>query len=244
MNKIAYALARTRLFHTISIIFDVVSVVYFFSSTLVFNQSIIPLEIIIGVYFAVEYVILLFSAKSKWGYIKNPLSVSNILIIVGYLVPPVSDLGFLRILRALRVIHLYQLIPDMKMLSPRVVKWEGILTRIAHILVLVVLVSELIYILQAPENKNINTPFDSFYFTISSIAKVGFDEDYLIGVEGKILSILVTIISLTLFFQLVEGLRKRGREQHVCPVCNETKHHEHHKDVCHFCDAKGRDLVS
>ena len=246
---------RSNYFHVISIGLDISAILYFFLSVFLWNRISIPLEFFFGTYFTLEYIVLFFASKSKVDYLKNPLSISNILIIVGYFSFAYLNLGILRIIRMLRVIHVYQLIPDMRMLIPNIVKWETMLTRIAHIIVLVVAVAEFIYIFQVQDNPVINEPFDALYAAITFIAQAGFGDIYLVGFEGKILSILITVISVSLFLQLLDALRKpKAADAYVCTVCGDKRHCEtmSREDMyernlaptCNFCDIKSRENVN
>ena len=119
------------------------------------------------------------SEQPYWHYIRHPLAISNVLIIIGYLAAPFWNLGFLRILRSLRVIQLYQIIPDIRMFTNRALLiWEKVLAMFFHVCVLTFIITPRWSLPAAVEdiNADINNRFDAFYFTTNAITKAGSGE--------------------------------------------------------------------
>lgn len=247
MNKTAYSISSSNLFNIISIIFDVVSIVYFFWFSFWLTAPLIPFEIALGLFFLIEYIILFLATDNKKKYILHPLAISNILIIIGYLAAPFYNLGFLRLLRALRVIHLYQLIPDIRSLNKSVVVWERLFTTLVHVVVLIFIFTEIILILQSDINQDINNRFDAFYFTTNAITKVGSGETIeLIGTQGKILTLIIAFLSLSVFVQLLDtakDVQRLNKERRKKKKLTEKELDQLYKDqLCIYCDIKQRDL--
>ena len=231
-----------RVFHAISFAFDIFSITYFIVQAFFLEAPIFPLEFVLGAYFLIEYVLLFLTSEDKWQYVKHPLSISNVIIIIGYILAPFYNFGFLRIIRALRVIHLYQLIPDIRMFTSRLLIWEKVGAVAVHLLVLIFIMTEIIYILQANINEQINSRFDAFYFTVNSVAKIG-DGITLVGTQGKILSLIITIISISLFIQLIELLRKTkeiSTEMKSRRFTKKDMKEIYTEQLCTFCDVKNR----
>ena len=245
MRKFAVTLTYSRVFHVVSVVFDIVSITYFIWSFFFLEEPLISFELLLGAYFAVEYVLLLLASERWWQYVKHPLAISNALIVIGFLVAPLWNLGFLRVLRAFRIAQAYQLIPDVRMFTNRIIFWEKLFATIIHVCVLIIIITEVVFILQADINTAINTRFDAFYFTANAITKVGDgDQIALVGVQGKVLTLIIAFLSLSIFVQLLDTARevqqmrltrkgkkpgsKRGKEIY-------TEH------LCTYCDTKNRD---
>ena len=240
-------------FHLVSIVMDVASISYFLYASFFIEVPIIPLELALGAYFLLEYIILLYASENKWQYVKHPLSISNVLIIIGFLAAPYWNLGILRILRALRIIHLYQIIPDIRLMTKRVIVWEKFLAAIIHAIVLIFLITEVVFLHQEDQNQDINTRFDAFYYTTNAVAKIGGGTDIaLVGTGGRVISIVIALISFSLFLQLIEGAREtmrarrrqenglRKRKKKVTAEDMEEIYTEH---LCTYCDIKNRDML-
>ena len=252
MRRFAVALTYSRLFHVVSVVFDVVGITYFVWSFFFLEVPLVPFELLLGVFFAVEYVLLLLASEKWWQYMRHPLAISNALIIVGYLVAPFWNFGFLRILRVFRVIQLYQIIPDIRMFTQRIVFWEKLFAVLIHVCVLVFIITKIVFVLQANINADITTIFDAFYFTINAITKVGDgDSITLVGVQGKVLTLIIAFLSLSIFVQLLDTAREvqqiritrkkqRGRKQSKRGKRKISKeiYTEH---LCTYCDIKNRD---
>ena len=250
MRSIAVSLTYSRMFHVASVVFDVVGITYFVWAFFFLAEPLVLFEILLGIFFAVEYILLLLASEKWWRYIKHPLAISNALIIVGYLAAPLWNFGFLRILRVFRVIQLYQIIPDIRMFTNRIVFWEKLFATFIHVCVLVFIITKVVFVLQASINADIETIFDAFYFTINAITKVGDgDSITLVGVQGKVLTLIIAFLSLSIFVQLLDTARevqqirltqkkrKSGRTQGRRKKTEEI-YTEH---LCTYCDIKNRD---
>ncbi|MDE0243567.1 MAG: ion channel [Candidatus Kaiserbacteria bacterium] len=242
-QRFAISATYSRIFHIVSVVFDVTSITYFIWSFFFLDAPLVHFEITLGVYFAVEYLLMFLASENGWRYVKHPLAVSNALIIIGYLAVPFSNFGFLRILRAFRIIHLYQLIPDFRLLTNRIILWEKFLAIIVHVFVLVFIITEAVFVLQAPINPEINMRFDAFYYTVNAITKVGDgDTIALVGVQGKIITLIIALISLSIFVQLLDMARSvqtiQLRKRRRLPKEIYSEH------LCTYCDIKNREKMA
>lgn len=251
MKTLSINITYNKLFHAISIFFDIFSISYFLYSSFFLDVPIIPLEIFLGIYFTIEYIILFIASEDRLKYIRHPLAISNILIIIGYLSAPFWNLGFLRILRVLRVVHLYQIIPDIRSVTKKIIIWEKLLATIMHALVLIFILTEVVFILQSDINEDINTRFDAFYFTTNAITKVGNGEGIkLVETEGRILTLIIAIISLSIFVQLLDTARETQRrrkekmESDNKKLTKKEMEEIYSEQLCTYCDIKERERIN
>lgn len=243
-RRFALSAAYSPGFHVISVIFDVVSISYFIWSFFFLETPLLAFELTLGIYFAIEYVLMFLASESGWRYIKHPLAISNALIIIGYLIVPFSNFGFLRILRAFRIIHLYQLIPDIRLLTNRVIVWEKLLAILVHVSVLIFIIAEIVFILQSPINPDINTRFDAFYYTTNAITKVGDgDTIALVGVQGKILTLVIALLSLSIFVQLLDTARSVQTMRTTAKKKQKPIKEIYSEHLCTYCDIKNREKI-
>ena len=250
MRKFAIRLTYSRLFHTASVVFDVVSIAYFVWSFFFLVEPLVGFELMLGAFFAAEYVLLLLASERWWRYMKHPLALSNALIVVGYLAAPFWNFGFLRILRVFRVIQLYQIIPDIRMFTQRIVFWEKLFATFIHVCVLVFIMTKVVFVLQASVNADIETVFDAFYFTINAITKVGDgDSISLVGVQGKVLTLIIAFLSLSIFVQLLDTARevqqirltRKKKRKGKGKAARGGGYEIYTEHLCTYCDIKNRD---
>ncbi len=251
MESIAVSITYTRTFHFISVIFDVASITYFLISFFMLESPLVPLEIFLGTYFLLEYILLFLASENRTEYMKHPLAISNTLIIFGYLAAPFWNLGFLRVLRSFRIIHLYQIIPDIRMMTDRIIIWEKVLAVFFHVCVLVFIISEVIYLLQVDINNDINSRFDAFYFTTNAITKVGSGETIeLVGLQGQIFTLFIAFLSLSVFVQLldtareVQQVRLRNKKEKMKKEAGRKTNEIYSEQICTFCDIKNREKIA
>lgn len=183
------------------------------------------------------------ASEDRWEYAKHPLALSNVLIIIGYLVAPFWNLGILRILRAFRVIHLYQIIPDIRLMTDRIALWERILALSFHVCVLLFVVSEIVFIAQSGINSDITSRFDAFYFTANSITQTT-SGIHLVGSDGRLITLLITFLSISVFMQIWDTARdvrsvivrkKEMTKQNLKEIYSEQ--------YCTYCDIKNREKL-
>ena len=132
-------------------------------------------------------------------------------------------------------------------LTNRIIVWEKVLALLIHVLVLIFIMSEIIYLLQANVNMAITTRFDAFYFTTNAIIKAGNGETIeLIGVQGRILTLFIAFLSLSVFVQLLDTARdvqllitnkqKKATEK-------EDMKEIYSEQYCTYCDIKNRETI-
>ena len=254
MKNLAIAVTYSRPFHFVSIIVDFASISYFVWSFFFLETPIISLEILLGTYLVGEYILLMLASDNYLQYIRHPLAISNILIIIGYLAAPFWNLGILRILRSLRIIQIYQIIPDIRMFTPRLLIWEKVLAMLFHVCVLIFIITEIVFLLQEEINAGINNRFDAFFFTTNAIMKAGTGETIaLVGAQGQILTLIIAFLSLSVFVQMLDTVREvqnmhikknkqRKTKVKVMQGLKEPKeiYSEH---LCTYCDIKNREKI-
>ncbi len=249
MHTLAVSITYTRLFHIVSVLFDFVSIGYFFISFFYFETPLIAFELFLGFYFLAEYVLLLIASEDRRAYVRHPLALSNVLIIIGYLVAPFWNLGILRFLRILRIIHLYQIIPDIRLITNRVIIWEKLFALIFHVFVLIFVISEIVFLFHAGNNSAIETRFDAFYFTTNAITQAGSDIE-LTGAGGRILTLLMAFLSVSVFVQIWDTAqqvqqailrrKKKGRKK---KLSQRDLREIYTEQYCTYCDIKNREKI-
>ena len=85
--------------------------------------------------------------------------------------------------------------------------------------------SALVFVFQKTENPNINSYVDALYFTVASLTTTGYGDIVMVGTTGRILSILIMVLGLTLFIRLLRSLmRPGGKIAHECTHCGLYRH--------------------
>jgi voltage-gated potassium channel len=145
--------------------------------------------------------------------------------VVSFLAPIVAEgFGFLRVLRTLRLLHTYQLLVTMRQDFPYFRRNEEVVLAIVHLTVFLLLTTGLIYALQVRVNPEISNYADALYFTVTALTTTGFGDITLVGTSGRMLSVAVMIVGVTLFLRLAQVLFRPPKVRETCQTCGLSLH--------------------
>ena len=65
---------------------------------------------------------------------------------------------------------------------------------------------------------------DALYFTVTTLTTTGFGDITLTGTPGRLLSVAVMIVGVTLFLRLVQVLLRPSKVREECPSCGLQLH--------------------
>jgi voltage-gated potassium channel len=82
----------------------------------------------------------------------------------------------------------------------------------------------LIYATQHRVNDQITNYADALYFTVTALTTTGFGDITLEGTSGRMLSVAVMIVGVTLFLRLVQVMLRPSKVRHKCPECGLLLH--------------------
>ena len=145
--------------------------------------------------------------------------------LVSFLAPVAGEgFGFLRILRTLRLLHTYQLAARLR----RDLSWfrehEQVVLATVNLLVFLFVMTGLIYATQYGRNPDIRHYADALYFTVTTLTTTGFGDITLDGTAGRMLSVAVMIVGITLFLRLATALFRPAKVRHECQTCGLLLH--------------------
>jgi voltage-gated potassium channel len=135
-----------------------------------------------------------------------------------------ENLAFLRVVRSLRLLRSYRLLSDLRADVEGFRAYEDVILRAINLGVFLFVVSSLVFVTQHGDNPNINTFLDALYFTITTLTTTGFGDITLVGPFGKLLSVFVMIIGVTLFVRLLQVIVRPNKVRHECPACGLLVH--------------------
>ena len=174
-------------------------------------------------------------------YLDNGAAMIDLVVIASLFVSALgSNLGFLRVLRTVRLLRSYYVLGRLKRLVPVVRRNEEVILASLNLAVFVIMVSSLVFVTQHGVNPKIEDFLDALYFSVSALSTTGFGDVTLIGsTSGELLSIAMMIVGITLFFRLAQAVfRPGGKVLHPCPQCGLQRHEP---DAVH-CKACGHVL--
>ena len=220
------------------LIFDLLTIAFvvvtsFFQHTFVVEE----LDLALGVVILADFIARVLIERKKARYFLKFATWADLIAIVSFLAPIAGEgLGFLRVLRTLRLLRTYQLMSRLKRDFAWFGNHEDIVMASINLCVFLFVMTGLIYALQNETNPEIGNFVDALYFTVTTLTTTGFGDITLTGTAGRLLSVAVMIFGVTLFLRLVQVLLRPSKVRHECPDCGLMMHDQ---DAVH-CKHCGR----
>ena len=99
-----------------------------------------------------------------------------------------------------------------------------------HLFVFLFVMTAVVYETQHQHNPAIGNYVDALYFTVATLTTTGFGDITLPGTTGRLLSIVMMIVGVSLFVRMVQVLFRPRRMHHKCASCGLS---EHETDAVH-----------
>lgn len=199
-----------------------------------------PVELGLAIAVAVDVAVRAFIAPRPLHHLLRPASLVDLVVILSLAVPLVSgNLGFLRVLRTLRILRSYHVLGLLRRRSAWVEANEEVLRAAVNLMAFVFVVSAVVYVTQAGTNAGIASYVDALYFTVTTLTTTGFGDITLAGTQGRLISVVIMIAGISLFLRLAQAVFRPAKVVHPCPHCGLRRHDA---DAVH-CKACGRLLA-
>jgi voltage-gated potassium channel len=105
-----------------------------------------------------------------------------------------------------------------------------------HLSVFIFVMTGVVYETQYATNKDIKNYADALYFTVTALTTTGFGDITLPGTLGRLISVVIMILGVTLFFNLARALLQPAKVRFRCPDCALLRH-DHDAVHCKACGA-------
>lgn len=179
------------------------------------------------------------TAYSDWkDWFKRPINLIDLVVLATLLLPAWAfNLGFLRILRLWTLLSsdLFWRTVGHRYDDTRV---EEITRALAALVTFVFVVTGFVYTVFRGRHDGMTGYIDALYFTVATLTTTGFGDITLPGPGGRLLSIAVMLVGITLFVRLGQTLIRPHKVKHDCPDCGLARHDP---DAVH-CKACGKML--
>ncbi len=127
-------------------------------------------------------------------------------------------------LRTLRLLHSFQLVARLRQDVRFFRRHQQVLIAATNLGVFLFVMTGLIFATQHPTNSDIGNYADAFYFTVTALTTTGFGDITLPGTSGRMLSVLVMIVGVTLFLRLAQVLFRPTKVRQPCSNCGLVLH--------------------
>lgn len=209
------------------LLLDLMALGYFLATTFLDSAPWIRwADLVLGIVLALEFAARLAAHRHPMRHIDNASALVDLVVILSlFLSALVGNLAFLRVLRTVRLLRSYSLLGQLKRRWPVVRRNVELIDAILDLAVFMLIVTSIVYVTQHPVNPKIGDFIDALYFTVTTLSTTGFGDVTLEGTVGRILSIAIMLIGITMFFRLAQALfRPGGKVRHPCPRCGLQRH--------------------
>ena len=206
--------------------FDLVTILFVIMTSFTAQGAWVQrVDLIFGALILLDFVLRFWISHNKISMMLRPSTWADIVAIVSFLAPLTGEgLGFLRILRTLRLLRTYQLSARLRQDFPGFRRNEDIINAVLNLSVFVFVMTGLIYATQHATSPDIKNYADALYFTVSTLTTTGYGDITLPGTIGRMISVIVMICGVTLFLRLVQVLFRPGKVREPCDRCGLILH--------------------
>jgi voltage-gated potassium channel len=156
-------------------------------------------------------------------WLRQPTSLIDMIILVTLLFPDwLGNFGFLRVLRFWTLSRNRALWQPLKKYGLEA--YEDAARSVINLLTFLFVVSGFVYTFFAHPDSGIEGYVDALYFTVTTITTTGYGDLVLPGPMGKLTSIVVMIIGISLFVRLAQAIFRPHKVTFPCPQCGLKRH--------------------
>ena len=178
-----------------------------------------------------------FAAREPLRWLRQPFVILDLIILITLLLPyTLINFGFLRIVRLWAISQSGTLWRPLRRSNYR--DWELPARAILNLVTFLFLATGFVYTFFFREGSGIEGYLDALYFTVASVTTTGYGDVTLQGPSGKLTSIVIMIIGISLFVRLAQAIFRPAKVNFECPQCGLSRHDP---DAVH-CKACGKGL--
>ncbi len=208
------------------LVFDLATILFIIVSSFMPRNIVLEaLDAVIGVLILADFLARLSIERRRMRYLIHPVSIADMVAILSFLAPVVGEgLGFLRILRTVRLLRTYRTLELLRQDFRFFRAHEEVVIAAVHLGVFIFVMTGLVYETQHYSNPDIRHYADSLYFTVTALTTTGFGDITLPGTWGRLLSVIIMIFGVTLFLRLAQVLFRPNKVTLECPKCGLLRH--------------------
>lgn len=165
------------------------------------------------------------SAYTDWrDWLRKPIVWVDLFVLATLLFPAfLFNLGFLRVIRLWSLVHSEFF---WKTVGRRYddTHWEDIFKAAITLITFIFVVTGFVYTSFIGRYEGISGYVDALYFTVTSLTTTGYGDIILPGIWGRLLSIAVMLVGVSLFFRLAQTMMRPHKVVYPCPTCGLQRH--------------------
>jgi voltage-gated potassium channel len=239
LRRLYHGESKAALRFQLSIIFvDLLTIAFFVVSPVVREwPSFLWLDYTVAAILAVDIAARALASRDILRWLKQLPVLVDLFILVTLLFPyTLFNLGFLRILRLWTISRSGTIWRPLERRGYG--EWRGDVQAVMNLLTFLLLAASFVYVSFYRGSGGLAGYVDALYVTVATVTTTGFGDIVLPGVWGKLTSIVIMIVGITLFVRLARSIFRPYKVYFPCPECALQRH-----DVdAVYCKACGHKL--
>ncbi len=206
--------------------FDIVTVLFIIGTSFLPSNDIVEtFDVLFGIVILIDFSARLLGSRHRLRDITRFSTWADVVAIVSFLAPLAGEAGgFLRILRTLRLLRDYQMLARLRVDSSFFKRNEEVIFAVTKLAVFIFIMTAVVYETQKHRNGQITNYADALYFTVTALTTTGFGDITLPGTLGRMITVVIMIFGVTLFFNLARALISPSKVRFPCPDCGLQRH--------------------
>lgn len=215
---------RAALFQRAVLLVDLSIILFFIAGPVLRDgENYIWIDIGVAVLLAADIVARSLASTDLFRWLRQPTTIVDLFVLVTLLLPIwLSNFGFLRILRLWSLSRSGFLWRPLR--KRGLERWEETGRAIVNLLTFLFVVASFVFTFFAGEETGIAGYVDALYFTVTSVTTTGYGDIVLPGTWGKLVSIVVMIVGISLFVRLAQAVVRPNKVYYPCPQCGLNRH--------------------
>jgi voltage-gated potassium channel len=225
-------------FQMAAAIIDVLIIAFFIATPLIRDRpAFLWIDYSIAAILVVEIAARMLASSNVLRLLRQPTMLLDLFILATLLAPHwLENFGFLRILRLWSLSQRGWIWAQLR--QTRFREWEDASRAVINLMTFLFVVTGFIYTFFFAGRPGLEGYVDAFYFTVTTMTTTGFGDITLPGIAGKLTSIVVMIVGISLFVRLAQAVFRPAKVTFPCPQCGLQRHEP---DAVH-CKACGKML--
>lgn len=208
-------------------VFDLLTVVYFILATpFPVSPAQSLLHMLLALIIALDLACRVLIAQDRVRYMLRIYVLADIVVLGALLLNPITavNLAFLRILRGLRLGHSEYLLADLRRDWRFFREHEDALGAALNLVVFVFVTAAGVFTFFVGLQGGVPGYIDAIYFTVTTFTTTGYGDITPTTVTGKLVSVGIMIIGVSLFLNLARVIFLPSKVHHVCGGCGLSRH--------------------
>jgi len=218
---------RARQFRYGLIAFDAISIVYFvIIAALPEDPVYTAINFVLGIAIVVDLAARLWISDKVRTELRRVHTIADMVVVASIFLAPffAENLGFVRILRGLRLIRAYHLLRDLRQESRFFRRHEDAILAAVNLLVFIFFTTSCVFVLAFEGHAGVSGYIDALYFTVATLTTTGFGDITMTTPGGKLLSVVIMVVGVSLFLQLLRAIFQPSKVKYTCPECGLNRH--------------------